>query len=241
MPSDPPHNRLYNKTVLFSKDIIKPGLLAETAARKKRRASLILGRLEREYPGAKIALKYGTPMQLLAAVIMSAQATDKKVNEITKTLFKKYRTVDDFARLNPLKLADEIRAIGFYRQKALSIVTSARVIRDTFGGKLPRTMTEMLKLRGVARKTANVVLGNAYGVTEGIAVDTHVRRLSQRLGFSDKDDPAKIERDLMALFQKEKWFGLTYTLIDHGRAICTARGRKCSLCPVKDICPSSLV
>lgn len=227
--------------MLFAKDITKPWIRTETPGRKKRRAALALKRLEAAYPNAKIALTYGTPTQLLAAVIMSAQATDKKVNEVTGTLFRKYRTVDDFAKLDPRKLAEEIRAIGFYRAKALAIVTSARILRDKFGGKLPRTMQEMLLLRGVARKTANVVLGNAYGVTEGIAVDTHVRRLSQRLGFSTHDDPVKIERDLMALFPKEKWFKLTYTLIDHGRATCTARGRKCSTCPVRKICPSSLV
>lgn len=213
----------------------------ETPGAKRRRAGTVFARLRARHPKAKIALTYKTPMQLLAAVIMSAQATDKKVNEITETLFKKYKTADDFAKLDPKQLAREIRAIGFYRQKALSIVTSARIVRDQFGGKLPRTMKEMLTLRGVARKTANVVLGNAYGVVDGIAVDTHVRRLSQRLGFSNHDDPVKIERDLMALFSKKDWFKLTYTLIDHGRAICTAKKRMCSLCPVKDICPSSLV
>ncbi len=226
--------------MLFAKDITKSWIRTETLGRKKRRAALVLERLEAAYPNAKIALKYGTPMQLLAAVIMSTQATDKKVNEITATLFRKYKTVGDFAKLDPRKLAEEIRAIGFYRAKALAIVTSARILRDKFGGKLPRTMQEMLLLRGVARKTANVVLGNAYGVTEGIAVDTHVRRLSQRLGFSTHDDPVKIERDLMALFPKEKWFKLTYMLIDHGRATCTARGRTCSTCPVRKMCPSSL-
>lgn len=226
--------------MLFTKDLTKPWIRAESPERKKHRAATVLGRLERKYPGAKIALKYNTPMQLLAAVIMSAQATDQKVNEITDTLFKKYQSVDDFAKLDPKKLAQEIRAIGFYRQKALSIVTSARILRDRFQGKLPKTMEEMLQLRGVARKTANIVLGNAYGIVEGIAVDTHVRRLSQRLGFSTQDDPVKIEQDLMKLFPKSKWFKLTYTLIDHGRAICTARNRKCSLCPLKDICPSSL-
>lgn len=227
--------------MLFSKDITKPWIRNETPEKRKRRAAAAFARLERKYPGAKIALKFNTPMQLLASVIMSAQATDKKVNEITATLFKKYKTVDDFADADPKKLAQEIRAIGFYRQKALSIVTSARIIRDQFGGTLPKTMKEMLTLRGVARKTANIVLGNAYGIVEGIAVDTHVRRLSQRLGFSTQDDPVKIEQDLMKLFPKNKWFKLTYTLIDHGRAICSARGRTCSLCPLKDICPSSLV
>ncbi len=227
--------------MLFSKDLTKPWVRTELPERKEHRAAAVLARLERKYPQARIALKYGTPMQLLASVIMSAQATDKKVNEITRTLFKKYKRVDDFANADPRKLAQEIRAIGFYRQKALSIVTSARTIRDKFGGKLPKTMKEMLLLRGVARKTANIVLGNAHGIVEGIAVDTHVRRLSQRLGFSTQDDPVKIEQDLMKLFPKGKWFKLTYTLIDHGRAICTARGRKCSLCPLKDICPASLV
>ncbi len=227
--------------MLFSRDITKPWIRTEPPEKKTRRAATAFARLKQKYPGAKIALKFNTPMQLLASVIMSAQATDTKVNEITATLFKNYKTVDDFADADPKKLAQEIRAIGFYRQKALSIITSARIIRDQFGGKLPKTMKEMLTLRGVARKTANVVLGNAYGIVEGIAVDTHVRRLSQRLGFSTQDDPVKIEQDLMKLFPKNKWFKLTYTLIDHGRAICTARGRTCSLCPLKDICPSSLV
>lgn len=200
-----------------------------------------LKRLRKSYPKAKMVLKYGNPMQLLAAVIFSAQTTDKKVNEVTARLFKKYKSADDFSDADLKTFANEIREIGFYRQKALSIITSARIIRDQFGGKLPKTMKEMLTLRGVARKTANIVLGNAYGIVEGIAVDTHVRRLSQRLGFSLYDDPVKIEQDLMKLFPKGQWFKLTYILIDHGRAICTARGRKCSLCPVKDICPASLV
>ncbi|MBI2055342.1 MAG: endonuclease III [Candidatus Sungbacteria bacterium] len=227
--------------MLFSRDITKPWIGNETAEKKRARAQTILKRLKKKYPDAKIALKYANNIQLLAAVIMSAQATDKKVNEITAALFKKYRTVGDFAAADPRRLAEEIRAIGFYRQKALSIVTSARLIRDKFGGKLPRTMPEMLTLRGVARKTANIVLGNAFGVVEGIAVDTHVRRLSQRLGFSAHDDPVKIEQDLMRLFAKKDWFKLTYALIDHGRATCTARGRKCSVCPLKDICPAALV
>ncbi len=226
--------------MLFAKDITKSWLYNERPEKKGKRAVAVFKRLRKKYPNAKIALKYGNNIQLLCAVIMSAQATDKKVNEITAGLFKKYRTVDDFADADPRKFAEEIRAIGFYRAKALAVVTSARIIRDKFGGKLPRSMKEMLLLRGVARKTANVVLGNAYGVVEGIAVDTHVRRLSQRLGFSTHDNPVKIEKDLMALFSKKDWFKLTYTLIDHGRAICTARGRKCSVCPLKDICPAAL-
>lgn len=227
--------------MLFAKDITTPRILKETLEEKEKRARVIFSRLKRRYPNAKIALKYGNPMQLLAAVIMSAQCTDKKVNEVTRTLFKTYRTVDDFADANLTTFAGAIRQTGFYKAKALAIITSARMIRDDFAGKVPKTMTEILKLRGVARKTGNVVLGNAYGVVEGIAVDTHVRRLSQRMGFSASDDPVKIEQDLMRLFPKRDWFILTYLLIDHGRAICMARGRMCSLCPLKDICPASLV
>lgn len=226
---------------MFAKDITKSRLKTESFEEKQKRASEVLKRLEKAYPSAKIALRYSSPIQLLAAVILSAQTTDKKVNEVTARLFKKYKTVDDFALADPKKFAEEIRQTGFYRQKALSIITSARIIRERFGGALPRTMAEMLLLRGVARKTANVVLGNAYGVVEGVAVDTHVRRLSQRLGFSAHDDPVKIERDLMKIFPKKKWFRMTYVLIDHGRAVCSARGRKCSICPLKDICPASLV
>lgn len=227
--------------MLFAKDMTKPWIRSETAAKKRARARVILRRLGRSYPNARIVLEYGNPIQLLVAVILSAQTTDKKVNEVTARLFKKYATVDDFAGADLKTLANEIREIGFYRQKALSIITSAKIIRDQFGGELPRTMPEMLTLRGVARKTANIVLGNAYGIVAGIAVDTHVRRLSQRLGFAANDDPVKIERDLMELFPQEKWFKLTYTLIDHGRAVCTARNRKCSLCPLRDICPASTV
>lgn len=227
--------------MLFAKDITKPWIRNETPERKRARAAKIFSRLEKTHPNAKIALKYGNDIQLLAAVIMSAQCTDKKVNEVTARVFKKYKTVKDFADADPKKFAEEIRETGFYRQKALAIVTSAKIIRDTFGGKLPKTMAEMLTLRGVARKTANIVLGNAYGIVEGIAVDTHVRRLSQRFGFSNQDNPVKIEQDLMKLFPQKEWFKLTYRLIDHGRTICTARGRKCSLCPLKDLCPASLV
>ncbi len=232
---------LLGMPMMFARDIAKPWIRNESAVEKRLRARKILSRLAKAYPDAKIALKFGNPMQLLAAVILSAQCTDKKVNEVTRTLFKKYRTVSDFAKADLKTFANEIHQTGFYRAKALAIITSAKIIRDEFAGKVPKTMVEILRLRGVARKTANVVLGNAYGVVEGIAVDTHVRRLSQRMGFSTHDDPVKIEQDLMKLFPKEDWFRFTYTLIDHGRAICMARGRTCSLCPLKDVCPASLV
>lgn len=224
----------------YNKDYQKSWIKKELWPKKKTRAEKVFGRLSKAYPTARIALKYGNSVQLLAAVILSAQATDKKINEITALLFKKYKTADDFACANPKTFEKEIKQAGFYRQKAKSIIESAKIIRDKFGGRVPRAMEEMLGLRGVARKTANVVLGNAYGVVEGIAVDTHVRRLSQRIGLSTEDDPVKIERDLMKLFPKKKWFKLTYLLIDHGRAVCTARSRKCQTCPIKDICPSSL-
>lgn len=226
---------------IYNSDYQASWVQKERFAEKHKRATKIFSRLAKAYPHARIVLRFHNPMQLLAAVIMSAQATDKKVNEVTATLFKKYKTVDDFADADQKILEREIRQTGFYRQKAKSIITSARLIRERFGGKVPRAMRDILMLRGVARKTANVVLGNAYGVVEGIAVDTHVRRLSQRMGFSRHDDPVKIEKDLMKLFPKKDWFSLTYKLIEHGRALCTARNRKCRECPLKDICPSSLV
>lgn len=224
----------------YNKDFQKKWAQGENAAAKQKRAVKIFARLSKRYPKAKIALRYKNPMQLLAAVILSAQATDKKINQVTETLFKKYKTADDFAAANPEVFEKEIRQAGFYRQKTKSIVESAKIIRDKFGGRVPRTMRDILTLRGVARKTANVVLGNAYGIIEGIAVDTHVRRLSQRLGLTAKDDPVKIEQDLMKLFPKQNWFKLTYLLIDHGRTVCAAKNRKCEMCPLKDICPSSL-
>lgn len=199
----------------------------------------ILEILKKTYPDAKIALKYGNNFQLLVAVILSAQCTDKKVNEVTEPIFKKYKTAEDFAKIPLKKFEKMIRPTGFYRAKAKNIVASAKIISDKFGGRLPKTMDEMLILKGVARKTANVVLGNAYGVVEGIAVDTHVRRLSQRLGFSKNSDPVKIEKDLMTLLPKKDWFKTTYLLIGHGRKICTARDPRCDLCPLNKLCSSA--
>lgn len=207
--------------------------------KKKEHAREIMRRLKKTYPNAKIALTFSNPWELLVAVILSAQCTDKKVNEVTPPLFKKYRTLDDYIHANPKEFERMIRPTGFYHTKAKSILTSARLVKEKFGGRIPRTMEEMLMLRGVARKSANVVLGNAYGIVEGIAVDTHVRRLSSRLGLSDFYDPVKIERDLMALVPRKDWFRATYLLIGHGRAICTAKDPRCDLCPLKDICPSA--
>src|SRR3990172_10286199 len=208
----------------------------EPLSLKQKHASKVLHILKKKYPNAKIALKYDTNFQLLVAVILSAQCTDKKVNEVTEPIFRKYKTAADFARIHQKKFETMIRPTGFYRAKAKNILETAKIIRDKFGGMVPKTMPEMLTLKGVARKTANVVLGNAYGVVEGIAVDTHVIRLSRRLGFSQHSDPVKIEQDLMKLLPKQEWFKITYRLIEHGRAICTAKDPRCDLCPLKKIC-----
>lgn len=195
--------------------------------------------LKKTYPNAHIVLKFSNPWELLVAVILSAQCTDKKVNEITERLFKKYRALDDYIKADPKEFERDIHAAGFYRAKTKSILTTAKLVKERFGGKIPRTMEEILTLRGVARKTANVVLGNAYGVVDGIAVDTHVRRLAARLGLTRLHDPVKIEQDLMAVLPQKDWFATTYLFIDHGRAICTAKDPRCDLCPLAKICPSA--
>jgi len=214
-------------------------LLKESLKQRKKRTVEIIKRLKKKFPKAKIVLHYGNNWELLVAVILSAQCTDKKVNEVTESLFKKYRTLDDYVKADPREFEKMIRPTGFYRAKAKNILASAKIIKEIFGGKIPRTMKEMLILKGVARKTANVVLGNAYGVSEGIAVDTHVRRLAKRLGLSATDNPKKIEEDLMEIIPQKYWFKITYLLIDHGRAICTAKDPRCDLCPLNNICPSA--
>ena len=206
---------------------------------KKKRAQKIITRLGTTYPHAKIALHFSSPWELLVAVILSAQCTDKKVNEITPILFKKYRTIDDYVNADVKEFETIIHSSGFYHAKAKNILATAMLVKEKFGSKIPRTMEEMLTLKGVARKTANVVLGNAYGVVDGIAVDTHVMRLSQRLGISSSKNPVKIEQDLMNIIPKKDWLKTTYLIIDHGRAVCTAKDPRCDLCPLKDICPSA--
>lgn len=211
----------------------------ESPLQKKKRAAVILKRLGTAYPDAKIVLRYSNDWELLVAVILSAQCTDKKVNEVTAALFKKYRTLNDYVGARTKEFEQMIRPTGFYRAKAKNILASAKMIKEKYSGRIPPTMEEMLTLPGVARKTANVVLGNAYGIVEGIAVDTHVRRLSQRLGFSQTDNPEKIERNLMDIIPEKDWFKTTYLLIDHGRAICTAKDPRCDLCPINKLCPSA--
>jgi len=206
---------------------------------KKTRVLRIIGLLEKEYPEAKVALNYGNPLEILVATILSAQCTDKKVNEVTTTLFKRYKTAKDYANADLKKLEAEIKSTGFYKQKARYIKKTAQILIEKFNSQVPKTMDELLELSGVARKTANIVLSNAYNIIEGIAVDTHVRRLSQRLGLTKNNDPNKIEKDLMEIVPKNKWKILTDLLIFHGRRICIARKPKCGLCILNKICPSA--
>jgi len=203
----------------------------------KKRAAQIFAVLKKLLPDAGMILRYGNPWECLVAVVLSAQCTDKKVNEVTEKLFKKYRTLDDYLRASASRrtvreFERDIYQTGFYRAKAKNILAAAKMVKEKFGGKVPRTLPEMVTIPGAGRKTANVVLGNAYGVVEGIAVDTHVLRLSRVLGFSQRRDPVKVERDLMALFPRGKWFKLTYLLIEYGRKYCPARRHDHARCPL---------
>lgn len=191
--------------------------------KRRPRAKKVLTGLKKLFPQAKIALRYSNNWELLVAVILSAQCTDKKVNEVTEKLFKKYKTLDDYLKASPKEFEADIRSTGFYRNKTKSILSAAKIVKEEHNGKIPRTMREILTLPGVARKTANVVLGNAYGIVEGIAVDTHVKRLSRLLGLTEEINPDKIEKDLMDLIPKGEWFAFTYRLIDFGRTYCPAR------------------
>jgi endonuclease III len=203
------------------------------------RAQHVIERLEAAYPDAKVALRFTNPLECLVATILSAQCTDEKVNEVTATLFQKYRSPEDYLRVPEDALKADIKPTGFFNQKATSIRAACQRIVDVYDGKVPDTMEDLITLRGVARKTANIVMGNAYGNVQGVAVDTHVKRVSNRLRFSDQVDADKIEQDLMRLLPKEKWFPFTYVLIDHGRAICVARKPRCTICPVEELCPAS--
>ncbi len=207
----------------------------------EQRAPEVIRRLSRAYPDAKVALNFTNPLEMLVATILSAQCTDERVNQVTKTLFRKYRTCEDYLKVPEAELAADIRPTGFFNQKTKSIRGASRRIVEEYGGRVPDTMEDLLTLPGVARKTANIVLGNAYGKVEGVAVDTHVRRVSQRLGFTEQTDPDKIERDLMRIVPRRKWFDFTYVLIEHGRAVCKAPTPRCEVCPVNDLCPSSRV
>jgi endonuclease-3 len=207
----------------------------------KKRVLEIINLLEREYPKAKTALNFSKPLELLIATILSAQCTDKQVNKVTKILFKKYFSVDDYANVNLEDLQEDIRSTGFYKSKAKYIKKSAEMLIIRFEKKVPKTMEELIELPGVARKTANIVLQNAFGIIVGIAVDTHVKRLSNKLGLTENQDPKKIEIDLMKIVPKSNWEKISDLLIFHGREICIARKPKCFDCVLNKICPSAIM
>jgi endonuclease-3 len=195
--------------------------------------------LEKEYSDAKVALNYTAPLELLIATMLSAQCTDERVNIVTKTLFRKYRSPKDYATADLATLEQEIKSTGFYHNKAKNIKNATQMLVEKFGSKVPKTMEEMLQLPGVARKTANIVLQNAFGIVEGIPVDTHVRRTSKRLGLTQNEDPDKIERDLMRIIPKDQWKRITDLLITLGRRVCIARKPKCAVCILNKVCPSA--
>jgi len=202
---------------------------------KTERVEIILRELRELFPKATIMLRYSSPWELLVAVMLSAQCTDKQVNIVTAHLFKKYKTLDDYMNASLKEFENDIFSTGFYHSKAKHILATAKIIGEKYGGKVPRKMSEMVLLPGVGRKTANVVLGNAYGVIEGIAVDTHVIRLSRLLGLTKNTDPVKIEKDLMKLIPKDEWLSVTYLLIEYGRKYCIAKKHDHENCPMMKI------
>jgi len=206
---------------------------------KKERALEIVRLLQRLYPRARCTLDYQNPLQLLVATILSAQSTDARVNIVTKDLFSKYRTAEEFARAKPQVLERDIHATGFFRNKAKSLIGAAKGIVEKHHSEVPQTMEELVQLPGVGRKTANVVLGNAFGKAVGIVVDTHVARVAGRLGLTRQADPVKIEADLMKLIPQKEWVKFSHRLIQHGRTICLARKPKCSECLLNEVCPSA--
>lgn len=205
----------------------------------KRRIRPIIAELEKQFPDARTALEHADPLQLLVATILSAQCTDARVNLVTKDLFEKYRSAEDFANANPDVFEQEIRSTGFFRNKTKSIIGMAQALVEHHGGVVPASMEALTALPGVGRKTANVVLGNAFGIDEGIVVDTHVKRIARRLALTEHSDPTKIERDLMRIVPKRDWTVFPHLLIFHGRQICTARSPKCHRCPIHGLCPSA--
>ena len=199
----------------------------------------VIPRLKREYPDARTELDWTNPLELLVATMLSAQTTDVRVNLVTKELFRKYRTAADYARADAGELEEDIRPTGFYRNKARALQGMTRALLEEHGGEVPRTMAELVALPGVGRKTANVVLGNAFSVDEGIVVDTHVRRVSNRLGLTTSQDPERIEQNLTAMVPKEDWTIFSHLLIFHGRRVCKARKPDCPSCVLNDVCPSA--
>jgi endonuclease-3 len=204
---------------------------------RKVRVRKMLRVLKKHFPHAKMALTYSNNWELLVAVQLSAQCTDKMVNKVTEHLFKKYKTLDDYVHANPKEFEKDIFKTGFYKNKTKNILAAAKMVQTTFGGKIPKTMEEILSIPGVARKTANVVLGNAHNIFLGVAVDTHVKRFTTRFDLSDYTDPVRIERDLMELLPPKEWFYFTYGLIDYGRAVCPARKHDCAKHPLTLLYP----
>jgi len=207
----------------------------------KKHAAEILARLKREYPDAHCELDFETPLQLLIATILSAQCTDKRVNMVTPVLFRTFPDARSLADADPEKLEDLIRSTGFFRNKTKALLGMSAAVVERHGGEIPRTMSELVKLPGVGRKTANVVLGNAFAINEGVVVDTHVGRLSVRLGLTSETDPVKVEQALMPLFPRDDWALLAHLLIFHGRRVCIARTPRCASCVLADVCPSARV
>jgi endonuclease-3 len=205
----------------------------------KQRVEKIIELIEKQYPNAKTALNFTNPLEILLATILSAQTTDVTVNIVTKNLFKKYRTAEDYVNADIVELEQVIHSTGFYHNKAKNLQKCCQLLVEKFHSQVPKTMEELLELPGVARKTANIVLYNAFGITEGIAVDTHVTRLSQRLGLTQQKDQNKIEQDLMQITPKENWMPLTDLLIFHGRNVCKAKKPNCEVCVLNKICPSA--
>ena len=210
---------------------------AAPASARKRQATGVIRVLKGVYPDATCELSFSTPLELLVATILSAQCTDVRVNQVTATLFQKYRTAEDFARADQAELEEEVHPAGFFRQKAFSIRRTALKLVEEHAGEVPKQMEALLQLPGVARKTANVVLGTAYGIASGVVVDTHVKRLAFRMGLTDESDPEKVERDLMAVVPKRDWVWFSHAMIWHGRRICFARRPGCAICPLADTCP----
>jgi endonuclease-3 len=206
---------------------------------RQARACELMRRLGALYPEAHIALDFDTPWRLLVAVILSAQTTDIGVNKVTPVLFERFPGPEALAAADVLEVEAIVHPTGFYHQKTKSIMSAARMVMGEFGGEVPDTMEELMRLPGVARKTANIVIANAFGKVEGIAVDTHVFRLAHRFGLSDENDPNKVERDLCALLPREEWYAVNYRFIDHGRGVCTAKRPICGACTLSDICPSA--
>jgi endonuclease III len=208
---------------------------------EQQRTRKIISLLKRAYPDARCSLHHSNPLELLVATILSAQCTDERVNLVTAELFRKYRRCDDYLKVAASELEQDIRSTGFYRNKAKAIQGACRIIKEQHGGKVPDAMDALLALPGVARKTANVVLGNAFGITSGVVVDTHVSRLAGRLGLTTEQQAEKIERDLMQLVPRRDWINFSHLLIAHGRKACKARTPLCGECPVEGLCPSSLL